>query len=169
MDTATEAKPLTPKARQRRPVLVGSPVKFPDGNDWTIPALPLGPSGDPLSATMHQLAETDADLNIAEARQENELEDALTDLSGPVAEEEARKVNRNHQAAVMKIEGRVRKLQLTFIHLALGLFYDLTEEEVAELGVDLRTFRRVHQIVAGAPQVDELQEAIEALKGGPGN
>lgn len=170
MTDHTEQKPLTPKARARKPVLVGSPVRFPDGNDWMIPALPLGPTGDPLAETMEQLEDLEAELQLVEARQRNSFSDSLDDIRDSAGESRARARYQDAQKKIAKLERAVRARQFDFICLSLSLLYEVTVDDVAALESDLTTFRKVHKIVAGAPQIEELREAMEALKGeGSGN
>lgn len=157
-------KPITPEARARRKPVVGTPVTFADGQDWIIGAMPVGPAGDPLADLLDEIARADTELQVLEAGQERRFRRA-----NAIDEDEARAIYTTDQDAIRRVEREIRALQFRFQALALDLRYDLTSDDVQAIGPDLRTFRQVHQIVAGAPQIDEIKEAIEALRGGSGN
>ena len=161
-------KLLNPGARAARTVLVGSPVKFTDGYDWIVPALPVGPIGDPIIAAQSTLARLQTELEIIEARQQNEFSRDLAAVIDDESETEARERYAKHQERIDALATEISAIHIDFVHLTLSLHYHLTAEEVASI-TGLKQVRKVTGILAGAPQLEELAEAMETLKGGPGN
>lgn len=167
MNQETDHSALKPQELRRHPHIVGSPVQFQDGSIFMVPAMPVGMVGDPLEKAIEVLSEKEIEVQGLTAEQERAVQKKLAEID-PAANEDTNtadvlKVHREFDALIRPLTRELFDLQLRVVFLALRLNYDIEEEQLAGI-TTLRQVRQVSMILSGAPQADEMEEAIRIIR-----
>lgn len=166
MNQATEVAALEPEKLQRHGRLVGAPVQFQDGSVFKVPAMPVGSYGDPLAKAVDLLSEAEVEVQALNAEQQRAVDQKLAQIDAHVEGVKTADVLDVHRAwkeRLDKASAKLFRLQLEVVWLALSLNYNVDKEELRQV-TTLRQVRQVSMILSGAPQADEMEEAMRIIR-----
>lgn len=166
MDRETDHEALNPQELRRHDSLVGSPVQFQDGSVFMVPAMPIGLVGDPLEKAISQLSEQEVIVQAMTAEQDQAVQKKLGEIETHVegvTTDEVLAVHREWEEKIRAETKELMALQIRVVFLALSLNYNVDETILADV-TTLRQVRQVSTILSGAPQADEMEEAMRIIR-----